>query len=98
MFASQASLPTCGGDEKKSRGSCTPALKELRYFFFLAAFFLAAGFFAAFFFAAIAITSLLIDGAPGSSTFCESDQWCSYPASCGSASTMCAGTPQNTGA
>jgi hypothetical protein len=64
----------------------------------LAAFFLAAGFFAAFFFAAIAITSLLIDGAPGSSTFCESDQWCSYPASCGSGFNMSAGAPQNSGA
>jgi hypothetical protein len=71
---------------KKRAGALAPRLsKNFRYFFFLAAFFLAAGFFAAFFFAAIAITSLLIDGAPGSSTFCESDQWCSYPASCGSA-------------
>src|SRR4029077_7946323 len=69
MFDSQASYPNVGGI-KKEPGLLEPRLsKNSRYFFFLAAFFLAAGFFAAFFFAAIAITSLLIDGAPGSSTF-----------------------------
>jgi hypothetical protein len=76
MFASQASLPVCGGDVKKRAGALAPRLsKNFRYFFFFAAFFLAAGFFAAFFFAAIAITSLLVDGAPAH-RLCENDQWC----------------------
>ena len=56
--------------DKKRAGALAPRLStNFRYFFFFAAFFLAAGFFAAFFLAAIAITSFLVDGAPGQSTF-----------------------------